>query len=148
MVDGTIKSDVILHHAVIICEFLRSVELLKHLTPTEFTDIAEKMQRRRYPKGRVIIRQGDPGEEFFVIASGSVDVLRRYQSGEYRRVKTLGSGDFFGEAALVEDVPRNATCIAATDADVYALGKPVFKAAIESSASFKAQIYAAYFQRQ
>ena len=148
MVDGTIKSDVILHHAVIICEFLRSVELLKHLTPTEFTDIAEKMQRRRYPKGRVIIRQGDPGEEFFVIASGSVDVLRRYQSGEYRRVKTLESGDFFGEAALVEDVPRNATCIAATDADVYALGKPAFKAAIESSASFKDQIYAAYFQRQ
>jgi putative ABC transport system ATP-binding protein len=148
MVDGTIKSDVILHHAIIICEFLRSVELLKHLTPTEITHIAEKMQRRRYPKGRVIIRQGDPGEEFFVIARGSVDVLRRYESGEYRHVKTLETGDFFGEAALVENVARNATCIAATDADVYALGKTTFKAALESSASFKDQIYAAFFQRQ
>jgi putative ABC transport system ATP-binding protein len=148
MVDGRIKSDVILHHAVIICEFLRSVELLKHLTPTEITHIAEKMQRRRYPKGRVIIRQGDPGEEFFVIASGSVELLRRHETGEYRRLRTLETGDFFGEAALVADMPRNATCIAATDADVYALGKTAFKAALESSASFKDQIYSAYFQRQ
>ena len=49
---------------------------------------------------------------------------------------------------FVTDLPRNATCVAATDVKVYALGKADFKAALESSASFKDQIYATYFHRQ
>src|SRR5262249_29788756 len=48
MVDGAIISDVVLRDALMICEFLRTVELFKHLTPTELTNIAEKMTRQRY----------------------------------------------------------------------------------------------------
>ena len=61
MVDGTIKSDVVLREAVMICEFLRTVDLFKHLTPTELTDIAEKMKRRRYGRDETIIREGESG---------------------------------------------------------------------------------------
>jgi putative ABC transport system ATP-binding protein len=148
MVDGTIKSDIVLHHAVVACEVLRGVELLKHLTPTEIAYIVEKMQRRRYPKGSVILREGDDSEEFFVIAGGLVDVLRRLDSGEYKLRKKLIAGDFFGEKAVAVDLPRNPTCIAATDVEVYVLVGAHLEAALETSASFKEQIYAAYFQHQ
>ena len=63
MVDGAMKSDVVLRDAVMICEFLRTVDLFRHLTPTELTNIAEKMKRRRYGKDETIIREGERGEE-------------------------------------------------------------------------------------
>ena len=149
MVDGTIKSDVLLRDALMICEFLRTVDLFKHLTPTELTQIAERMTRRRYAEGDVIVREGDPGEEFFLIGEGAVDVHRRGPSGEERKVATLQPGNVFGEYALIADEPRNATCVAASKrVDVFVLGKAEFRGAIEASASFKQQIQSIFFQRQ
>jgi len=149
MVDGTIKSDVVLQDAVRICEFLRTVELFKHLTPTEITNIAEKMKRRRYAKDEIIIREGDPGEEFFLIGQGSVDVRKRMSGTADTHLTFLNEGNFFGERALIVDEPRNATCAAASDrVEVFALGKADFKLALESSASFKGQVESIYFQRQ
>ena len=149
MVDGTITSDVVLRDAVKICEFLRTVDLFKHLTPTELTNIAEKMKRSRYAKDEIIIREGEPGEAFFLIGHGSVDVRRRGAEAEEQLVATLGVGNFFGERALIVDEPRNATCVAASDqVEVFALDKANFKHALDTSASFKDQIQAIYFQRQ
>jgi len=149
MVDGTIKSDVVLRDAVMICGFLRSVDLFGHLTPTEITNVAEKMKRRRYRKDEVIIREGDSGEEFFLIGQGSVEVLKRGAAPEAKHVATLGTGDFFGESALIADEPRNATCTAASEqVEVFVLGKADFTRAVTTSASFKEQIQSVYFQRQ
>ncbi len=149
MVDGTIKSDVVLREAVMICEFLRTVDLFKHLTPTQLTDIAEKMKRRRYGRDEAIIREGESGEEFFLIGHGFVDVRKRGTEAEERHVATIGAGNFFGERALIADEPRNATCIAASDrVEVFALDKATFKHALDTSASFKDQVQAIYFQRQ
>jgi putative ABC transport system ATP-binding protein len=131
------------------CEFLRTVDLFKHLTPTQLTDIAEKMKRRRYGKDETIIREGERGEEFFLIGHGFVDVRKRGTEAEERHVATIGAGDFFGERALIVDESRNATCIAASDrVEVFALDKANFKHALNTSASFKDQIQAIYFQRQ
>jgi putative ABC transport system ATP-binding protein len=149
MVDGSISSDIVLRDAVMVCEFLRTVDLFKHLTPTELTNIAEKMKRRRYAKGEAIIKEGEPGEEFFLIGRGSVEVRRRGTDAEERLVATLVAGNFFGERALIIDEPRNATCAAASDqVEVFALDKPSFTHALEISASFKDQIQAIYFKRQ
>jgi putative ABC transport system ATP-binding protein len=147
MVDGSIISDVVLRDALMICEFLRTAELFQHLTPTELTNTAEKMKRRHYAKNDIIVREGEAGEEFFLIGRGSVDVLKR-ENGEERRLATLGVGNFFGERALIADEPRNSTCIAATEVEAFSLGKFDFKQALESSPTFKDQIYSTYFQRQ
>ncbi len=148
MVDGRIISDVVLRDAVIICEFLRSVDLFKHLAPAEITNTAEKMKQRRFGKNEIIIREGDAGEEFFLISRGSVDVFKRVDGGEEKRLATLGAGNFFGERALLVDEPRNSTCVAASEVEALALGKADFKQALDTSASFKDQIQSIYFQRQ
>src|SRR5262249_18351153 len=95
MLYDRIASDEVQHDALRTCEFLKTVDAFQDLTPTELTNVAEKMTKRRFVKGDVIIRQGDVGEEFFLISEGTVEVMR-----EGRDVAALGAGDFFGEAAL------------------------------------------------
>jgi putative ABC transport system ATP-binding protein len=142
MVDGRIMSDVVLHDAMRICEFLRPIDLFKTLTPRQLTDVAEKMTKRHYAAGEIIIREGEPGEEFFLISEGEVDVIRAEHE-----VARLGPGDFFGEVALISGEPRNAAVAAVTEVDSYVLGKTDFQTAIATSQSFRDQLYRVYFMR-
>ena len=142
MVDGKIVSDVVLHDALRICEFLRAVDLFRALTPVQLTAVAEKMTKRHFAPGETIIREGEAGEEFFLISDGEVDVVRADHE-----VARLGRGEFFGEVALISGEPRNATIIATEPLDTFVLGKSDFQAAVVSSPSFREQLYRVYFVR-
>jgi putative ABC transport system ATP-binding protein len=142
MVDGRIASDIVLNDALRICEFLKGVEAFKNLTPHELTNVAERMMRKQFMPNEVIIREGDVGEELFLISEGEVEVDR-----EGHEVARLGPGDFFGELSLMSGNPRNATVVATKPVDTYVLGKPDFDAAIEASAGFREQLRRAYFAR-
>jgi putative ABC transport system ATP-binding protein len=146
MVDGSIRSDVVLNEAVVICEFLRRLPLFERLSPVELTNVAGKMKGVTFDASDVVLREGDSGEDFFLIREGKVGV---YQSeGGEGPVATLGSGECFGEQALIADRPRNATVIAQEKLTAYRLAKDDFRAAIDASPSFKEQLYEIYFQRQ
>ncbi len=142
MVDGRIVSDVVLHDALRICEFLRAVEPFRALTPAQLTHVAEKMTKRHFAAGETIVREGETGEEFFLISEGEVDVVRADQE-----VARLGRGDFFGEVALISGEPRNATIVATEPLDAFVLGKSDFHEAVGSSPSFRDQLYRVYFVR-
>jgi putative ABC transport system ATP-binding protein len=142
MVDGRIASDVVLHDALRICEFLRAVDLFRALTPTQLTDVAEKMKKRQFKAGETVIREGDSGEEFFLISDGEVDVTRADHE-----VARLSRGDFFGEVALISGEPRNATVLATEPLDTFVLGKSDFQSALATSAPFRDQLYRVYFSR-
>jgi putative ABC transport system ATP-binding protein len=142
MVDGRIVSDVVLHDALRICEFLRAVEPFRALTPAQLTHVAEKMTKRHFTAGEAIIREGETGEEFFLISEGEVDVVRADHE-----VARLGRGEFFGEVALISGEPRNATIVATEPLDTFVLGKADFQAAVASSPSFRDQLYRVYFVR-
>jgi putative ABC transport system ATP-binding protein len=147
VVDGRISSDVVIREALETCEFLRQSDVFRHLNPSELTNVAEKMTKRRYPAGVPIVRQGDEGNEFFLIGKGEVDVRVR-KAGIEDTVATLGVGQFFGEAALISGDPRSATVVSRQDVTVYVLGKPDFQRALEASATFKEQLINVYFSRQ
>ena len=142
MVDGRIVSDVMLNDALRICEFLKGVEVFKTLTPTELTNVAERMVKRHYLPGEVVIHEGDVGHELFLISEGDVKVER---SG--REVARLGPGEFFGELALLSGNPRNATVVATDPLETYVLGEADFRAAMDASASFRDQLRRVYFLR-
>jgi putative ABC transport system ATP-binding protein len=145
IVDGRIVSDIVLADALRICELLRNLELFKGLTPAELTNTAERMKRRQYLPGDAVVRQGEVGHEFYVVASGQVMIRR---DGEARELAVIDPGGFFGEQALITETPRNASCIAKSEVEVYALAKDDFRRAFETNPSFREQLQSIYFQRQ
>ena len=76
--------------------------------------------------GDVVIRAGDPGDRFYIVADGEFDVLA---DGADRK---MSGGDYFGEIALLRDVPRTATIRAVADGQLYALERADFLAAVTS----------------
>jgi putative ABC transport system ATP-binding protein len=147
LVDGRVVSNVSVHDAVQVCEFLLRCPVFAGVTPSTLSDIADRMARQTFAGGAVVIRQGDPGDRFYVVRRGRAEVV--VDEGTRRRVVgTLGTGDSFGEMALMSGEPRSATVMATEDLDVYTLSKEDFRAALDGSASFRTQLLNALFQRQ
>jgi len=147
MVQGRIKSNVLVRESAVVCEFLRQCPIFDRLTPRTLTEFADQVLFEKHPAGTTIIRQGDPGDKFYVLRSGTVDVI--VDDGAARHtVATLGKGDFFGEAALLTGEPRNATVVARQDVELYSLGKEQFQAVLQASATFEEELRKALFERQ
>ncbi|KAK0616112.1 cyclic nucleotide-binding-like protein [Bombardia bombarda] len=104
--------------------FLEEVPLLSSLTPYERSKIADALESQKFPKGHVIIREGDPGHSFFLLEAGEAVA---YRSGNDTPVKHYHKGDFFGELALLNDAPRAASVVSTTEVKVATLGKSAFQ---------------------
>lgn len=146
MVDGRITSDVAVKEAEEKCSFLRDIALFRELTPGTLLSVADKMQTPTAATGEVVIRQGDPGELFYLIHAGEVEVVVD-EAGGRRSVARLGPGDYFGEAALLRDEPRNASVIARQPSVFYTLEKEDFRGVVDASPSFEEELRRALFGR-
>ncbi len=104
---------------------LRGLPMFAPLPIARLEELAMRVTHVRRPAGETIIREGEPGDRFYVIAEGEVDVT---EGGRFRR--TEPAGDCFGEIALLRSVPRTATVVARTDVDLLALERDEFLAAI------------------
>lgn len=101
---------------------LQSVDFLRQLKFDELDKLMEALKKRNCPAGNVIIRQGDPGDAFYMILAGKVEV-----SDKAKVLVTRHAGEYFGESALVSDSPRAATVKAIVDSELYVLYKDDFK---------------------
>ncbi len=135
MEDGRIKVDVAVQETREICDLLHKTSLFADLPMSMLIEIAVKMRGEQVDPGQIVIHQGDPGELFYLIRSGKVDVVIE-KDGKKDTVATLHSGQFFGELALKTDEPRNATIIARAPSVFYTLGKADFKDALARSKTF------------
>ena len=84
----------------------------------------------RLPKGAVIFRQGDPGNEMYVIAAGRVR-LTIGTGGHEKEINVLGPGEFFGELSLLSNAPRSATATAVDDTVLLCIGRDVFSMLVQ-----------------
>jgi MFS family permease len=105
-------------------ELLRRVPLLAPLPESLLERLAREATPVHVPAGAPIVREGEIGDRFYVIRSGTVSILGR----------TFGPGDGFGEIALLRDVPRTATASAVTDVELVALEREPFVAAVTGPA--------------
>ncbi|MBI4611644.1 MAG: cyclic nucleotide-binding domain-containing protein [Candidatus Rokubacteria bacterium] len=86
----------------------------------------ESISQQHFEPGQVIFRQGDPGDDVYVVISGEVEVIRESPgAGEHVEAR-LGPGDFFGEMALIRTAPRMATVRAQTPLDVMVMRRGAF----------------------
>jgi MFS family permease len=106
---------------------LRSLPLFSPLAAPALEGLAHGLAGLEAPAGTDVVREGDPGDRFYVVADGELEVTH---GG--RPLRTIGRGEGFGEIALLENVPRTATVTARTDARLYALDKPTFLASVTS----------------
>ncbi|KAI9686420.1 MAG: hypothetical protein M1822_003765 [Bathelium mastoideum] len=106
--------------------FLEEVPLLASLTPYERSKIADALETHKYPPGSTIIREGDAGESFFILEAGEAAVYKR-ANADGRPVHKYRKGDYFGELALLNDAPRAASVVSATEVKVATLGKDGFQ---------------------
>eukprot|EP00945_MAST-04E_sp_MAST-4E-sp1_P006982 g6982.t1 len=110
-----------------IVSFLSQVPSFENLSLLEKSKIAEVVALETYATGDKIIKEGDTGDKFYIIKSGACRVFSD-SKGSVVEVGQLKAGDFFGEAALLTDAPRNATVEASSDiVDVMYLDKGSFE---------------------
>src|SRR5271156_2127035 len=107
-------------------ERLQGVPWFAACTEEQLLEMARIAERLRIQAGEVILREGRLGRELFVILDGTATVTR---SG--RVVNILYAGDYFGELAAIEAVPRSATVHATTDLDVLIVGPREFETMME-----------------
>ena len=107
---------------------LRAVPLFSSLAKRELDLLVRQSDSLRYPPRYRVVREGSPGEAFWLVIEGELAVHR---GG--RQVATLGPGDYFGELAVIDPAPRDATVVASTPVELMVLGRGRFWATVEGS---------------
>ena len=123
-------------------ELLRGVSLFSACSNRELARIASLADEIEVPEGRVLIRQGEPGREFFVIVEGKAKV-----SARGKRAKTLGPGAGVGELSLLDQGPRSATVTAESDMYLLVLDSRSFSSLMSEVPSVTSKIFRVMAER-
>ncbi len=126
---------------------LGAVDLFSVLTQAQLEDLASGGSLREYLPGEPVVRQGEAGEELFVILNGTAEVRIR-QDALASTVATLEPGQFFGEMSLLTGAPRTATVIAKTILRVLAVGKDALARLLEEDGKLLELISGVVAKRQ
>lgn len=105
---------------------LKNNFLFGDLSEEEIVELSKLFKQESFHSKSKIIKQGEAGDRFYLIKSGVVAVRIQNSQGVEKEVATLYEGDFFGEIALLKEVPRTATCLALNDVVVWSLDKESF----------------------
>ena len=119
---------------VVTIALLRSMRVLRLLPVPALEGVAQEAQEVTVAAGDTILRQGDPGDEYYAIADGTVEVSRDGQL-----LARLGRGEGFGEIALLRDGVRTATVVATADARLIAVRRKPFLVAVTGHGETRAQ---------
>lgn len=111
-------------------DFLARVPIFSACTPEEIAAIASVSQDSFYQAEQIIVTQGTPGQAFYLILSGRVEIVRDGTS-----IGTFGPGDFFGDMSLLDQAPRSATIRAIEPTSCLMLSSWDFKAMLQDHPS-------------
>jgi CRP/FNR family transcriptional regulator, cyclic AMP receptor protein len=123
-------------------EHLASVPLFSACSKKELALVAKRAEDVSVEPGKVLVREGAAGDQFFVIVEGTAEVSRHGQN-----VAELGPGAFFGDLALLDRAPRNATVTAVTPMELVILGQREFAGIIDEVPGFAHKLLAGLAHR-
>ncbi len=123
-------------------ELLSRVPLFSGLSKKDLQELSNLTTRLNLAAGRELTHQGGLGREFVIVLEGTVSVVI---DGDV--VAELGAGDFFGEIALLQGQPRNATVVAKTDVVVDVIGRAEFTVLLDDRPEIDKKVHAAMARR-
>jgi CRP/FNR family transcriptional regulator, cyclic AMP receptor protein len=123
-------------------EHLAQVPLFSACSKKDLQAVAKRAEDVHVDAGKVLVSEGAAGAEFFVILEGQAKVTRHGQD-----VAALGPSDFFGDLALLDRAPRNATITAVTPMELVVLGQREFSALIDEVPGFAHKLLAGLARR-
>jgi CRP/FNR family cyclic AMP-dependent transcriptional regulator len=123
-------------------DLLKRVPLFSGCSKGELRELALVADELDLREGRTLVREGQPGREFFVLVDGGVRVSRKG-----RKLSDLGPGDWFGEIALLTNTPRTATVTATSPIRVLVITDRSFRRVVESMPAIAIKVLATLGQR-
>ena len=123
-------------------DHLGEVSLFQACSKRDLQRIAKASDEVKVPADRVLVEEGKPGHEFFLIVDGYANV---YRNG--RKIATLGPGQYFGELALLDRGPRSATVKAASELTVLVLGQREFAGVLDEVPSLARKVLSKMAER-
>lgn len=123
-------------------DHLAKVPLFAACSKKDLQHVAKRAEDVKVDAGKVIVSEGSAGAEFFVILEGEASITRHGQE-----VARVGPGDFFGDLALLDRAPRNATITALTPMELVVLGQREFSALIDEVPGFAHKLMAGLARR-
>jgi CRP/FNR family transcriptional regulator, cyclic AMP receptor protein len=121
---------------------LKRAPLFEGLSKRELTELARVTEDLEVPAGDVLCKEGETGQEFFVIIDGETDI-----TSHGKRVAARGGGDFVGEIALLEDTTRTATVTAKTPLRVFVLTGQDFRRLVRENPGVEQKVMRALARR-
>ncbi len=109
---------------------LRKVALFAELSDAQLDFLSARSPSRNYPKGAVIVNEGDEGNALFVIQTGSVKTYLSDDKGKEVVLSTQGPGEYFGDLALFDDTPRSASVATLESCKLMVISKSLLREAL------------------
>lgn len=128
-------------------ELFRKFSLFAELDDKELASVAALAKPRKYAKEEVVFHADEVGDVFFLIQSGAVKVTMISPEGKEIILSMLGSGDFFGEMALLDDQPRSATVVATEPLEVLTIWRADFLQILAENFSIARKVLAELSRR-
>ena len=107
-------------------DFLKSVNIFSDLSDSELKSIQELCKTRKYPKNSMIILEEEMGDVVFIVMSGTVKITRVNDEGKEVILAMLGSGEVFGEMAILDGESRSANALSQENCEVITINREDF----------------------
>ena len=117
-----------------VVELLGRVPLFRGLPEAELWSVAALARPRVLARGEMLFREGDPGDRFYIVYAGAVEVLKERPLGDHERLAVKRAGEAFGEMSLLNDAPRSASVRALEPAELLVIARDDFNALLGESA--------------
>lgn len=128
-------------------ELLASVELFGEMHEEEIDDLTALAQIKKLTKDTTIFHAGDPADAVFVVASGRVKVVITSSDGKEFILTVLGTGQVFGEMALLESAPRSASVVTLSAVEVLVISRVDFQRLLDSNPRISLRLMAILSRR-
>lgn len=126
--------------------FLKTVPLFREFAEPELDAVAGRLRHQALRRGEILFREGDPGDEMFLIREGTIIISKAVTGRVEQVLARMAAGEFFGEMALFDRSPRSATIQAETDTTLLVLDRDNLQLLIDTNPRAAAAFFHALVQ--